>query len=251
MLREKMTGIDLKMPINSAHKTFSKYLKGLNNVYRTNRILATIGFSTQKTIRQMRPQISRQPSSKNLFLFRSISLYGFRSNNLPSKSSRHRNLSSSDEVKTLSLRHPGFSLTQYFGECKRQSRLEDIRGVRTVFNKQSTNSLRSRRVRCPVEQRGLCSGFNNRRFMSVTFSMGKIPQTQSRSQDTYSDGLKRLYTCFYPHHRRKSPRCKYTQRPDVRTRRHLYYGSRLPGLCSALHFYSKPFYIYYKNQKQF
>ena len=45
-------------------------LKGLANACWTHNLLTTLRLSSKKTIRQMRPTISRRPSNKNVFLFR-------------------------------------------------------------------------------------------------------------------------------------------------------------------------------------
>jgi len=246
-----MIGIDFNLPLNLGQYTFTDLLKGLANACRTDNFLTTVRLSSQKTIRQMCSQISRQPSNKNFFLFRSIPVYGFCSDNLSSEPSMHRNLSSSNAAETLPLRYTGQCFPNHAGEGKRKSRLENLRGLRTNPNKQSPNALRRRRLRSSTEPRSLCSGFNHHRFMSFTFSMGKISQAQSRSQATHTDGLKRLYTHVYPHYRRESPRCQYSRRPDFRVGCHLHHGSRIPRLCSSLYVHSKPFNIYYKSQKQF
>ncbi len=62
-----MIGIDLKSPIDFGHKTFTDSLKGSANVHRANSFLTTVRLSSQKTIRQMRSTVSRQPSNKNVF----------------------------------------------------------------------------------------------------------------------------------------------------------------------------------------
>ncbi len=246
-----MIGIDLKSPIDFGHKTFTDSLKGSANVHRTNSFLTTVRLSSQKTIRQMRSAILWQPSSKNFFLFRSIPLYGICPDNISPEPSRHRKLSSGNAAETLPLRHTRECFTQYIGKCERTSRLENLRRLRTGFDRQSSGTLCQRRFRHSTEPRGLCSGFNNHRLMSFIVSMGKISQAQSRSQATHADGLKRLYTHVYPHYRRKSPRCQYSRRPDFRAWRHLHYGSWLPRRRSTLYVHSKPFNVCYKSQKQF
>jgi len=246
-----MIGIDFNLPLNFGQYTFTDLLKGLANAYRTDRFLTTVRFSSQKTIRQMRSKTSRQLSDKNLFMFRSIPLYGLCPDNLSTKSSRHRNLSAGNATKTLSLRHTRECFPNHAGKGKRKSRLANICRVRSSSNKQSPKALRQRRLRPSTEPRGLCVGFNHHRFMSFTVSMGKISQTQSSGQGTYVDGLKRLYTHVYPHYRRKSPRCKYPRRSCFRTWCHLRYGSRIPRLRSPLYFYSKPFNFCHESQKQF
>jgi len=246
-----MIGIDFNLPLEFGQYTFTDLLKGLANACRTDSFLATVRLSSQKTIRQMCSQISRQPSNKNFFLFRSIPVYGVCSDNLSPESSRHRNLSSSNAAETLPLRYTRECFPNHAGEGKRKSRLENLRGLRTNPNRQSPNALRRQRLWHSTEPRGLCSGFNNHRFMSVTFSMGKISQTQSRSQDTHANRLKRLYTHVCPRYRRKSPRCQYSRRPDFRVGCHLHHGSRIPRLRSPFYLYSKPFNFYHESQEQF
>ena len=246
-----MIGIDFNLPLNFGQYAFTDLLKGLANAHRANGFLATDRLSSQKTIRPMCSQIHRQLSSKDFFLFRSIPVYGFRPDNISSEPSRHRNLSEGNAAKTLPLRHTRKCFTQYIGKCKRTSRLENICRLRTCFDKQGSKTLCQRRLRNSIEPRGLCFGFNHHRFMSVTISMGKISQTQSRSQGTHADGLKRLYTHVYPHYRRKSPRCKYSRRADFGTWCNLHNGSWLSRLRSSLYFHPKPFIFHYKSQKQF
>src|SRR4030042_4484315 len=245
-----MVVFDLKSPIDFGHKTFTDSLKGLANVHRADCFLTTDRLSAKTQIRQMRSTIPWQPSNKKLFLFRPIPVYGFCSDNLSAKSSRHRDLSESIETKTLPLRHTRKCFTQHVSKCKRASRLENIRRLRSCIDKKSSNTLRQRRLRYSTETRSLCTGFNNHRLMSFTASCGKISQAQSRGKSAHTNGLKRLYTHFYPHYRRKRPRCQYPRRTDFRAWCNLHNGSRLPRLCSSLCFYSKPFNFCYKSQKQ-
>ena len=202
-----MTGIDFNLPSTFGQYTFLDLLKGLANACWTNSFLTTVRLSPQKTILPMCSTISRQPSGKNVFLFRSIPLYGVCPDNISPEPSRHRSLSSSNAAETLPLRHTRECFTQYIGKCKQKSRLENLRRLRTGFDRQSSNTLCRRRLRRSTEPRGLRVGFNHHRLMSFTISMGKISQAQSRSQGTHAYGLKRLYTHVYPHYRRKSQRC--------------------------------------------
>jgi len=246
-----MIGIDFNLSLNVGQYAFINPLKGLANAFRTYGFLTTNGLSSKETFRQMRSQIRRQSSSKNFFLFRSISVHGFCPDNISSEPSGHRNLSASNAAKTLPLRHMRECFTQYLGKCKRTSKLENIRRFCSGVDKQSSNTLCQRGLRHSTEPRGLCSGFNDHRFMSFTISMGKISQTQSRSKDTHADGLKRLYTRFYPYYRWESSRCKYPRRTDFRAGRNLYNGPCLSRFCSSLYFHSKPFNFHHKSQKQF
>ena len=246
-----MIGIDFNLPINFDQYTVADLSKGLANEYRPDCFLTTDRLPSQETIRQMRSTLSRQLSDKKFLLFRPISMYGFCSDNISAESSGYRNMSASNETETLSLRHSRQCLSNHSCRSKRKSKLENIRGFRTDSNKQGANALRQRRLRPATEQGCLRTGFINHRSMFVTVPMGKISQAESCCQDTYADGLKRLYTHFYPHYRRKSPRCKYPRRYCFRTGSHLRNGSQLSQLCSSFYLYSKPFNFCYKSQNQF
>src|SRR3990170_4957651 len=126
-----MIGFDFNLTLNFGQYTFINPLKGLANACWTDSFLTADRLSSKKTIRPMRSQIQRQLSSKDFFLFRSISVYGFRPDNISSEPSRHRNLSESNADQTLPLRHTRECLTQYIGKCKRASGLEDICRLRT------------------------------------------------------------------------------------------------------------------------
>lgn len=168
-----MIGIDFNLPLIFDQSTFTDLLKGLVNARRTDNLLTTDRLPSQKTIRQLRPQIPRQPSNKNFLLFRSIPLYGFCSDNLSSEPSGHRNLSSSNAAETLSLRHSRKRLPNHVGQGKRKSKLEDLRRLCSHPDKQSPNALRRRRLWRSTESRSLCFRFDNHRFVSITVSMGK------------------------------------------------------------------------------
>jgi len=146
-----MIGIDFNLHLTLGQYTFVDLLKGLANACWTNSFLTAIRLSSKKTIRQMRSQISRQLQDKNFFMFRSISVHGIRSDNLPSKSSRHRNLSSGNAAKTLPLRHSWKSFTYHLGQGKRKSKLANIRRVRSSLDKQSSKTLRQRRLWSPTK----------------------------------------------------------------------------------------------------
>ena len=152
-----MIGIDFNLPINIDQYTFADLSKGLVNEHRADCFLTTDRLPSQETIRQMRSTLSRQLSGKKFLLFRSIPLYGFRSDNISPKPSGYRNLSASNETKTLSLRHSRQCVTNHSGQSKRKSRLENIRRLCTDFNKQSKDALCRRGLRHSVGQRDLRS----------------------------------------------------------------------------------------------
>jgi hypothetical protein len=245
-----MIGIDFNLPLTFGQSTLEALLKGLVNARRTDSFLTTDRLPTQKAIRQMCPQTSRQPSNKNFLLFRSIPLYGFRADNISSEPAGHRNLSSGNAAETLSLWHSRKRLPNNVGKGKRKSQLENLRRLCSHPDKQSPNALRRRRLWRSTESRSLCFRLDNHRFMSIPVSMGKVSRTQGRNQGTHLNGLKRLYTHVYPHYRRKSARCQYSRRSDFGVGCYLHHGSWIPRLCSPFYLHSKPFNFHHKSQKQ-
>jgi hypothetical protein len=126
-----MIVIDFKLPVLFGQNTFIKILKGLANARWTDCFLATDRLSAKTPVRQMCSSISRQLQDTNLFMFRSISLHGVRTDNLSSKSSRHRNLSACDAAKALPLRHPRKRFSDHACKGKRKSGLANLRRVCT------------------------------------------------------------------------------------------------------------------------
>ena len=163
-----MVGIDFNLPLSFGQYTFMDLPKGLAHAHRTDRFLTIGRLPSQKTFRQICSLISRQSSDKNFFLFRSIPVYGFCPDNLSSEPAGHRDLSPRHADKTIPLRYSRECFPNHSGQGKRTSQLENIRGLRAGFNKQSPNALCQRRLWHSTEPRGLCSGFNNHRFMYVS-----------------------------------------------------------------------------------
>ena len=246
-----MVGVDFNSFITFSQYTFTDSLKGLADAHRTDCFLTTDGLSSKEAIRQIRSPISRQLSSKNFFLFRSVSVYGVRSDNISTEPSRHRDLPKGDATKTLPLWYTRKNLTNHFGQSKRKPRLENLCRFRPGADREGAKALRQRRFRHSAKTHRLCSRFDHHRFMSIAVSMGKISQAQSRGQGSHANGPERLYTLVYPHYRRKRARCKYPRRSCFRAGCNLHNGSWLPRLRSSLYLYSKPFHFYYQSQKQF
>jgi hypothetical protein len=245
-----MVGIDFNSSVNFGQYTFTDSLKGLANARWTDCFLATDGLPAQETIRQVCLSLPRQLSNKDFFLFRSVPMYGIRSANVPTEPSRYRNLSTSNATQALSLWHPRKHLTNHSGQSKRKSQLENLCRLRPSADREGAKALRQRRFCHSAKTHCVCSRFNNHRFVPVSVSMGKVSQVQSRSQSTRVNGPQGLYTLFYPHYRRKSPRRKHPRRSCFRAGCNLHHGSRLLRLRSSLYLYSKPFDFYHKSQKQ-
>ena len=243
-----MVGVDLKLPIVFADNTFNFLLKGRTGVHWANNFLSTFRLSAEETIRQMCTKISRQLSDKILLLLRPISFNVFRTNYQSQKPSRHRNISSCNGAKTLSLRLSLEHISNHFSKGKRKSPLANIRRLRSHINRQSTKSLCQRLSRFFDRQRSLCSGLNDYRLVPDIVSMGKLSQAKSSSKASYANEPKRLYTYIYKHYRRQSPRCQYSRQTDFRTGSNISYGQSLCRLCSP--FYLHKNFINFCNKSQ-
>ena len=148
-----MVGIDLKLPIVFADNTFNFLLKGRTDVHWANNFLSTFRLSAEETIRQVCTKISRQSSDKIFLMLRPISFDVFRTNYQSQKPSRHRNISSCNGAKTLSLWLPWKSFSQQFSQRQREKKLANISGFRTSPDRSSQMRLSSGRQNSRTEKR--------------------------------------------------------------------------------------------------
>jgi len=212
--------------------------KGLADEYRPNNFLANHGLHSQASFQSMRPSLSRQSPRAEIFVLRSIPVHGFRTTDVQI-TSRHRNLPACDEAKTVPCGLPRQHRQEYAGRCQRKTPVADICRLRTDTHCQGTNIISRRQLWHRSQKYHLRTRLNNHRLVSDVIPMGTVSQTQKRRQGAYADGLKRLYTLFYPHYRRFCSRCQLSRRTAYRAWRVLHHGSRLHRLCTTLHFYKE------------
>ena len=87
---------------------------------------------------------------------------------------RHRNLSASRRVKTLSCRHPRPRLPKHPGRCQRDERLAHLRRLRPRAHCQSQKTVRRRGLWSRLATDGLRAGFDNYRSVSFALPVGPI-----------------------------------------------------------------------------
>ena len=211
--------------------------KGMADAYWTNRFFADPGFPTQIRVQQMRSTVSGQLPDPKILLLRPIPLYGLCPTHLQRKPSRYRNLSAGDEAKTLPCRLPWPYRQEHSGRRQRKTLMANICRLRPDTHRQGADIIQQRQFRYRPQKCGVRTRLDNNRLVPDLISVGTIPKTQKRRQGAYADGLKRLYTLFYPHYRRFCARCQFPRRSAHRTRRVLHHGSRLHRLCTTIHFY--------------
>ena len=83
LIQARMTVFDLKSTVYFGHSYSFVRQKGMVNEYGSHCLYTTDGLPAEARVRQMRPAVSRQLSSKNVLMSRSIPLHGVRSTHLP------------------------------------------------------------------------------------------------------------------------------------------------------------------------
>ena len=233
-----MTVFDLKS-LSCYRQAFSDPSKGLANVQRSISLLATNGLFSKTRFQQMRSSLSRQSSNKDFLMSRSVPLHGICPANLQRKSAGHRNMSASNAVEIISCWNKRQSLTQYSGRGKRKTQLANIRGLCTGTHQKSKATLCPRKFRRRTKANSLCFGFHNHRPLPYFVSVGAVPQTQKCHKASHADGPERLDSVLYTHNKRQSRGCKSHRLSAYRTRRFLYYGSRISRLRTIISFFKE------------
>ena len=231
MLPNKTTTNDFNLPV--AFRPFPH--KGTANEYRANRFFSNHGPTASLGFPQMCQTISRRPQNTKILLYGPISLYGIRSINLPRELARHRSMPARQSAKTSSYGHSIRHLTKHISRCQRESRLANLRRLRSNPYIHCQRSLCQGRLRRQSASRSVRSRLNNYRFMPVSISMGTFSQNQRCHQTSYITQSKRPYSRVYPYFRRKTARCQCPRHSNCSARILLSDGSRLCGFCPSLY----------------
>src|SRR3989304_6903640 len=117
-----MSGIDLKSIRSLGHTSTSPWKENCLELW-PDRLFPTHGFLTATRIPPMRRTLSRPLQSEVVFLYGSISLYGFCAIDLSRKLTGYRNLPPHLAEQTVSRWHPKPHLSYHLGQSQRKSRL--------------------------------------------------------------------------------------------------------------------------------
>src|SRR5438309_7610963 len=123
-------------------------------------------------------QVSRRVSAEVLLLLGSTSGHGIRSVHLPRKPARHRGVLALDERQAIPHGFPRQGCPLHSGRRQRESRLEDLRRLRTSLDRHREATLRPRSNRRRTRPEPVRFGFDHHRFVPVPVSVGQIPQAQ-------------------------------------------------------------------------
>jgi hypothetical protein len=149
-----------------------EFLIGAKHEPRTNCFLTTHGLFSSAAFQIVRRSISRRPSHPNVYLSRSVLLYGFRAAYGSRESARYRSLSARRRAQALSRRYEGESLAQHFGQSQRSTQLENLSQHRSDSDRSGPHALRPSTLGQESQTRGLRSGFHCRRFVPDALSLG-------------------------------------------------------------------------------
>src|SRR3990172_7727271 len=223
-----MSGIDLKSIRSLGHTSTSPWKENCLELW-PDRLFPTHGFLTATRIPPMRRTLSRPLQSEVVFLYGSISLYGFCSIDIPRKLARYRNLPPHHAKQTVSHRTPKPHLSYHVGQSQRTTRWAYL------------CRLGSRPH--PSCQNYLCLRFHHDRSLSLALSLGAISSSKSRSQAPYPDGFAREPSRLYSHHQRKSSRRQCPGPLGSRSRIHLCDGPRVSRFRPSLPYPSTPSHL--------
>ena len=231
-------------------KIFSKTLWGNTDVYRTIDFQAGHGLYSATYLSPLRVQISRRFQSKNLFMPRSVSMHGFRTNHASGKFARYRDLPTISKQETVSYGHPrkGFKINSC--RSQRKPRLGYICRIRPKSHCHSQRAIQKRLISRRSERNRLCSRCNHNRPLSFSVSLGTFPKEKGCCQTPYAAGFKRQHSYLHPYFRRQTARCQRSRPLTVGGRRILRNGSRLSGLRKAVRLQPDPSIFCYSCQNE-
>ena len=250
MLQQKTTVIDLNSLLSCGDILHSLSRRTMANEQRAYSFFANTGLYPKASIQNLCQSLQRQSSNEIFFMFRPISNYGFRAANISRQLKRCRNLLASFGRQTISMRLSRENFPKYFSRRKREKMLANISRLCTSSNRQSQATLRRRRFRHYIKKYSLCFRRNRNRFMPVAISMGSTSQTQKCHKATYTNGLKRLYTHVYTHHKRCCTRNHNLSNYASGAAGHICHGQRLHRFCNIIQFFKEQLFLCYSSKKE-
>ncbi len=142
--------------------TFSTLMwKGVADVHGINGVLSVDGLLAQARVQPVRSSLSGKLPGAQVFLPRSIPLYGLRTTHLSGKSAGHGNVSARRAVEALSRRHPWPSLPKHLGRRQREQRLAHLGRLRPGAGGQGQTALCRRGFRPGLATECLRPGFDH------------------------------------------------------------------------------------------
>jgi len=176
-ISNKKLFIDLKYFSSRCH---SLALNGeeMANEFRKNNIFLDHGLPANVRVPAVRRTIFGKLQNQELLMLGSISEHGICATNLQGKSARYSGLPACCKTKDLSHGHSRKDLPQHISPRQSDKRLAHLCRLCSNTHWESQTTLCQRFIRYGVRTNPLRTGRHNHRSLSVSLSMGNIPQTQ-------------------------------------------------------------------------
>ena len=151
-----------------------------------NNFFSIDGFPADVRISKMCRTVQRPLQDKKFFLLGSISLPGFCPTDLPRKPQRHRILSESATIETISQGLSWSSFPQHLSQRQPSQGFADLCRFCSSIDPHRPISIRQRRFRPRPARSRLRPGFHHHRFMLDSFSLGQVSQTKGSCEVAYA-----------------------------------------------------------------
>jgi hypothetical protein len=152
--------------------------KELVNEWRQIDLLSIDGLPPLDPVSGMRRTLSWRLQTQEILLLGPISLHGLCPANISRELARHRSLPACQSNQALSHGHSWSHFAQHAGQRQLGARLAHLRRLRTSVDCSCARTLRRREFRGRVGPDGLRSRCYHHRFVSGTFPLGRVSQTQ-------------------------------------------------------------------------
>ncbi len=199
-------------------------------VHRTIDFLAGYGLHAVTNFSPLCDKRPRRFQNKEVFLSRSIPLYGLRSTHLQRQFARWRSVSSFSKQKALPHGH-SWQCVQ-INSCRSQRKTGLTYICRTGSNSycHSQKALQHRNLFGRIRGNCLRTRFNNNRSLLFNVSLGILPKNEKCDQASYTAGFKREHSNIHLYFKWQASRCKCSRHHAFGSWCLLHYGSRLSGL---------------------
>src|SRR6202034_1523220 len=195
--------------------------------------LAAFGFRPDLPVRDLRRSLPGQSLREGLLLLGPVPLLAVRSTHLSPQLARYRSLSSRPALQTLPYGFSGTSFSQHAGARQRGSRLAHLPRLCPRVDSPRPQPLPRGIFRRGLVRDRVCLRFDDHRFVSRAFPLGKVSPPQKCGQAAYPVGCARQHSDQCLCDRRAGPRCQSPRRTAPGTGSVLLARPRLCGFCSS------------------
>src|SRR6266404_991641 len=226
-------GIDLKSkPVQPLHARLLR-MRRADEFWQID-LCTTDGLSSFQEFSTLCQTLPRRLQTQDFFLLGSVSLHELRAANLSRKSARHRSLSARATHQALPSGYSRPSLAQYPGPCELGPRLAHLRRLCASADNPCSSALCRRQFRRRIGPDCLRARCHHHRFVPGAFSLGQVSQAQRSGEAAHLARPARQHSNCGDHYTWQGSRGQYSGPTQLRGRRVLCNGSRLPRFRSLV-----------------